>query len=162
MLPGGVQNHTLPINPAAFAPPPLDPGTDQFGVPYASYGLVSRFGNAPNGLIRALNSWQIDLALTKETKVRERVAVLFGVQFFNIFNHVQLGDPATGNLAFNYVQATDSSGNVIPNKWTVQPAGALGLITTTNNFNNNNDNAASPNTGTGLPRQIQFMLRVQF
>ena len=26
LLPGGVHNHTLPINPAAFAPPPLDPG----------------------------------------------------------------------------------------------------------------------------------------
>jgi hypothetical protein len=30
------------------------------------------------------------------------------------------------------------------------------------NFNNNNDNKASPNTGTGLPRQLQFMLRVKF
>jgi hypothetical protein len=88
--------------------------------------------------------------------------VQFGVQFFNIFNHVQLGDPSTDNLAFNYAQVTDASGNPIPNAWAVQPAGALGQITTTNNFNNNNDNAASPNTGTGLPRQIQFMLRVQF
>ncbi len=26
VLPGGVQNTTIPINPAAFAPPPLDPG----------------------------------------------------------------------------------------------------------------------------------------
>jgi len=38
------------------------------------------------------------------------------------------------------------------------PSGNLGQITSTNNFNNNNDNASSPNTGTGLPRQIQFML----
>ena len=154
LLPGGVQNHTIPINPAAFAPPPLAAGTDQFGVPYASYGLVSQFGDAPNGLIRALAAWQIDMALTKTTKITERVSAEFGVQAFNIFNHVQLGDPNFNNLAFNYVQ--------VGTAWVLQPAGNLGQITTTNNFNNNNDNAASPNTGTGLPRQIQFMLRFQF
>jgi len=87
----------------------------------------------------------------------------FGVQFFNIFNHVQFGDPnQSGNLTFNYTQATDNLGNPIPNKWILSPAGSLGLIDTTVNFNNNNDNAASPNTGTGLPRQIQFMLRFEF
>jgi hypothetical protein len=62
-------------------------------------------------------------------------------------------------LAFNYVSATDGAGNVT---WQLQPVAVPGLITTTNNFNNNNDNAVSPNTGTGLPRQVQFMLRVQF
>jgi hypothetical protein len=147
MLPGGVVNHAIPINPAAFAPPPLDPTG-------ASYGLVSRFGNAPNGLIRALNSWQIDLALMKTTKITERVSTEFGIQAFNVFNHVQLGDPNCGNLSFNYVQQGSA--------FVLQPAGNLGQITSTNNFNNNNDNAASPNTGTGLPRQIQFMLRFIF
>ena len=163
-LPGGVHDHTLPINPAAFAPPPLDPTgvADASGNCINSCGLVSRFGNAPNGLIRALNVWQIDLALTKETKLTERVAAKFGVQVFNVFNHVQFGDPNTNNLAFNYVQATNSQGTPIPNNWILQPAGSLGLIDTTNNFNNNNDNTASPNTGTGLPRQIQFMVRLEF
>jgi hypothetical protein len=161
-LPGGVQNHTLPINPAAFAPPPLDPTgvTDPAtGLCVNTCGLVSRFGDAPNGLIRALHSWQIDLALMKETKLTERVALQFGVQVFNIFNHTQFGDPSTDNLAFNYIPATDNAGNVT---WQLQPVAVPGLITTTNNFNNNNDNAISPNTGTGLPRQIQFMLRFQF
>jgi hypothetical protein len=162
LLPGGVHNYTIPINPAAFAPPPLAQGTDQFGVPYASYGLVGQFGDAPNGLIRALNSWQIDMSLMKTTKITERVSVEFGVQIFNIFNHVQLGDPSLDNLAFNYSQVTDSQGNPIPNRFTLQPTANLGQITTTNNFNNNNDNATSPNTGTGLPRQIQFMLRFLF
>ena len=90
----------------------------------------------------------------KTTKITERVEMEFGVQAFNIFNHVQLGDPSTSNLAFNYVQQGSA--------WVLQPAGNLGLITTTNNFNNNNDNSASPNTGTGLPRQLQLMLRVRF
>jgi hypothetical protein len=162
-LPGGLQaNHTLPINPAAFAPPPLDPGgvitsiDPVSGNPICalSCGLVSRFGTAPNGIIRALDSWQVDLALLKTTKITERVSAEFGVQAFNIFNHVQLGDPNGGNLTLNYVQQGSA--------YVLQPAGNLGQITSTNNFNNNNDNAASPNTGTGLPRQIQFMLRIMF
>jgi hypothetical protein len=172
-LPGGVQNHTLPINPAAFAPPPLDPrgmvtqvitnpdGTTTDVCP-ATCGLISRFGDAPNGLIRALNDWQIDLSLTKETKLSERVSMEFGAQVFNIFNHTQYGDPNPNNLSFDYTQVTNNVGNPIPNKWILQPTSSLGLIDTTVNFNNNNDNAASPNTGTGLPRQIQLMLRFKF
>lgn len=163
-LPGGVHDHTLPINPAAFAPPPLDATgvADASGNCINTCGLVSRFGNAPNGLIRALNVWQIDLALTKETKLTERVSMKFGAQVFNIFNHVQFGDPNPNNIAFNYTQGMDALGNPIPNSWVLAPAGSLGLIDTTVNFNNNNDNASSPNTGTGLPRQIQFMLRFEF
>ena len=164
LLSGGAPNHTLQINPAAFAPPPLDPGgviqslaPDGTPVCQLSCGLMSRFGNAPNGLIRALNSWQLDLALMKTTKITERVAMEFGVQAFNIFNHVQLGDPNTDNLAFNYGQELAVGG-----LGTLSPAGDFGRITSTNNFNNNNDNQASPNTGTGLPRQLQFMLRVKF
>jgi Carboxypeptidase regulatory-like domain/TonB dependent receptor len=163
-LPGGVQNHTLPINPAAFAPPPLDPTgvADAGGNCINTCGLVSRFGNATNGLIRALNVWQIDLSMTKETKLTERLSMEFGAQVFNIFNHVQFGDPNPNNIAFNYTQGTDNLGNPIPNNWILAPAGSLGLIDTTVNFNNNNDNASSPNTGTGLPRQIQLMLRLKF
>ena len=164
ILPGGLQNHTLAINPAAFAPPPLAAGgvADSSGTCVDTCGLVSRFGDAPNGLIRAVNTWQIDLALVKETKLTERVSMEFGAQVFNIFNHVQFGDPNPDNLTFNYTQATDNAGNPIANSWILQPKGTLGLINTTVNFNNNNDNAASPNTGTGLPRQIQLMVRLKF
>jgi hypothetical protein len=160
-LSGVGPNHTLRINPAAFAPPPLDPGGVVTGfdvnnnpICALSCGLISRFGNAPNGVIRALNSWQMDLALTKSMRISERVSAEFAIQAFNIFNHVQLGDPNGGNLNFNYVLNGTS--------WALQPPSTLGVITSTNNFNNNNDNAASPNTGTGLPRQLQFMVRATF
>src|SRR6201997_1449583 len=43
------------INAAAFQAPPLD-----------ANGNFTRYGNAGNGLVRALNYWQIDMALTKE------------------------------------------------------------------------------------------------
>jgi hypothetical protein len=168
VLLGGVHNNTIQINPAAFAPPPLDPGGlitgfDSSGNPIcaSTCGLVSRFGSAPNGLIRALNAWQIDMALVKETKLTERVSAEFGVQVFNIFNHVQLGDPSTDNLTLNYTNVLDSNMNPT-NQYILAPKANLGQISSTNNFNNNNDNAASPNTGTGLPRQIQLMLRFEF
>ncbi len=141
MLPGGGHNGLPLINAAAFQAPPTD-----------ANGNFLRFGNAANGLARALNSWQIDMALTKETKLTEHTSLEFAVQAFNIFNHVQLGDPS--NLTLIYDPANGPTALDVP--------GTFGIITTTNNFNLNNDNAASPNTGTGLPRQIQFMVRVKF
>ena len=129
------------INPAAFIAPPTD-----------ANGNFTRFGNAPNGVIRALNSWQIDLALTKETKLSERFSMEFAVQAFNILNHVQLGDP--GNFTLPYNAASGPTFLDVP--------GDFGQISTTVNFNTNNDNDASPNTGTGLPRQLQLMVRFKF
>jgi outer membrane receptor protein involved in Fe transport len=141
-VPGGGYNNVPIINIAAFQAPPLDPVT----------GLFTHFGTAGNGIVRALNSWQVDMALMKETKLTERFSMKFGVQFFNIFNHVQLGDPNT--LSLDYSPAPGTSNLSDP--------GNFGVITSTGNFNINNDNKASPNTGTGLPRQMQFMLRLRF
>jgi carboxypeptidase family protein len=144
---GGGRNSVPLVNPAAFQAPPFD-----------SNGVLTRFGNAGNGTIRALDSWQVDLALTKETKLSERFGLEFGIQVFNIFNHTQLGDPSPSNpnsLALNYDPTAATTGFL-----THTPD--FGVITRTVNFNQNNDNAASPNTGTGLPRQLQFMLRFKF
>jgi hypothetical protein len=129
------------VNAAAFQAPPVD-----------ANGNFTRFGNEPNGAIRALPYWQIDIALTKETKLTERTALEFGVQAFNIFNHVQFADPSQLNVVY-----APGSG---PSNLTT--ASSFGIIDKTVNFNINNDNAASPNTGTGLPRQLQFMVRVKF
>jgi hypothetical protein len=146
-LPGRGRNGVPLVNPNAFQAPPIDPATS----------LFAHFGDAGNGIIRALNAWQIDMALMKETQLTERFSLEFGVQFFNIFNHVQLGDAST--LSLDYSPGATSANGVLTN---LSAPGSFGVITTTNNFNNNNDNAASPNTGTGLPRQIQFMLRLKF
>jgi hypothetical protein len=141
-LPGGGHNGVPLINPAAFQAPPTD-----------ANGNITRFGDAGNGLLRAPDSWQIDLGLTKETKLTERFSMEFAVQAFNILNHVQLGDP--GTLSLVYDPSASSTG------FLTNP-GNFGVITSTVNFNNNNDNKASPNTGTGLPRQLQFILRFVF
>jgi len=140
-LPGAGHNGTPLINAAAFQAPPVD-----------ANGNFTHFGDAGNGLIRGLNTWQVDLSLTKTTKLTERLAMEFGVQAFNVFNHVQLGDP--GNFTLVYDPGNGPTHLDVP--------GTFGIITSTVNFNNNNDNAASPNTGSGLPRQIQFMVRLKF
>jgi hypothetical protein len=137
-LPGGGKNNMPLINPAAFAAPPVD-----------SNGNFTRFGNAPNGIARALDIWQVDLALMKDTKLTERFSIEFGVQAFNMFNHTQLGDP--GNLTLDY--NPPSLGSPTPNN--LSAPGDFALIT-------NTVNGLGTNTGTGLPRQLQFMLRLKF
>ena len=144
-LPGGGRNGVPLINAAAFQSPPVD-----------ANGNFTRFGNAGNGIIRALPTWQIDLAFTKETKLSERKSLQFAIQAFNVLNHTQLGDPKffSGNVLF--YSPTPANPRLL-----AAPPG-FGVINSTVNFNTNNDNAASPNTGTGLPRQLQFMLRLRF
>jgi len=134
-------NGALLVNPAAFQAPPTD-----------AFGNFTRFGNEPNGIIRAPNVWQIDLALNKATKLTERVEMDFAVQAFNIFNHIQLADPL--DLTLEYAPGQNAANLTVP--------GDFGLIDSTVNFNSNNDNAGPGNTGTGTPRQLQFMLRFKF
>jgi hypothetical protein len=138
LLPGGRKNGMPLINPAAFQAPPTD-----------SNGNFTRFGNAPNGIARALDIWQVDLAIMKDTKLTERFSLEFGVQAFNVFNHTQLGDP--GNLTLDY--NPPSLGSPTPNN--LSAPGDFAVITNTVNGN-------GTNTGTGLPRQLQFMLRFKF
>jgi hypothetical protein len=130
------------INPAAFAAPPVD-----------ANGNFTRFGNEGNGVLRAPATWQIDLQLEKDTKITERFTLEFAVQAFNIFNHAQLNDPS--NLTLVYDPASASTGFLDAPQF-------FGVINRPLNYNNNNDNDASPNVGTGLPRQLQFMLRLKF
>jgi hypothetical protein len=130
------------VNPAAFQSPPVD-----------ANGNFTRFWNEPNGIIRAPNVWQIDLALTKATKLTERLSMEFAVQAFNIFNHVQLADPLDLTLAYSPTQS---------NLRNLAVPGDFGLIDSSVNYNSNNDNASPGNTGTGTPRQLQFMLRIKF
>jgi len=140
-LPSGTQQGVPLINPAAFQAPPVD-----------ANGNFTRFGNAGNGILRALNIWQVDLALMKDTKLTERFGLQFGVQAFNAFNHVQFGD--FGKLSLTYAQNVDAMGNPF-GPFVTQAPGAFGIITST-------VNGQGTNTGTGLPRQLQFMVRLKF
>ena len=115
------------INPAAFALP------------------AGEFGDAPRNLLRGPGTWQIDIGAAKTISFAERAQLEFRSEFYNIFNHPQLGQP----------QATcDVS--------TSNPAGCptgFGSI-----INTVNTSIVSPITpvGSGTSREIQFALRLSF
>jgi hypothetical protein len=142
------QNPNNWINLNAFTAPPYDPAT----------GRLLRYGNAGNGVIRAPNTSQVDLGLEKLVKIKESLSVQFGVQVFNIFNHVQLADPHSLTLDYSCSQA----GSTGPFSCGVSPHSNFGIINTTVNQNNNSDKFFADNTGTGLARQLQLFVRFQF
>jgi len=48
--------------------------------------------------LRGQNRWNVDMALSRKFKVTEGASFSFSAQFFNIFNHLQLSDPASLSL----------------------------------------------------------------
>jgi Carboxypeptidase regulatory-like domain/TonB dependent receptor len=120
------------INPAAFAAPPTGTG------PAGGY----EFGTAPRDLFRGPGTWQVDLGLGKRISLTERASLEFRSEFYNIFNHPQLGPP----------QATCDVSTSNPT-----PCGTgFGSIDTTVNTT-----WLTP-VGSGTPREIQFALRLEF
>ena len=95
-------------------------------------------GNAGRNIARAPGLWQMDASMNKRFRVTERVGVSFRAEAFNIFNVAHYGTPVGV-----WAAPTSTSGN--PNNF--------GVITSS--FNNNP-------VGTGTPRELQFMLRVDF
>jgi hypothetical protein len=108
------------INPAAFATP------------------AGQFGTAPRDLIRGPGTWQMDLSADKTFPLPERGRLEFRSEFYNVFNHPQLGPPQS---TFNPLNST----------------GFGSIINTVNT-------SVSPITpvGTGTPREMQFALRLEF
>jgi TonB dependent receptor len=119
LIPPGGKTISEWINPAAFAIP------------------AGEFGTAPRDLFRGPGTWQVDLGLGKHVLLTERVSLEFRSEFFNIFNHPQLGPP----------QSTFNPSNT---------AGFGSIISTVNTTT-----PISP-VGSGTPREIQLALRVAF
>jgi hypothetical protein len=111
------------INPAAFATP------------------AGEFGTAPRDLVRGPGTWQVDLGIAKHIPLTERASLEFRSEFFNIFNHSQLGPPQS---TFNPANTT-----------------GFGSIITTVNLNTSIISPITP-VGSGTPREIQFALRIAF
>ena len=107
------------INPAAFATP------------------AGEFGTAPRNLLRGPGTWQVDLGVAKHILLTERASLEFRSEFFNIFNHPQLGLPQS----------------------TFNPSNTTGFGSIINTVNTTTP--ISP-VGSGTPREIQFALRVGF
>jgi hypothetical protein len=114
------------INPAAFA------------IPANNAGTLLGFGNVPRNLLRGPGTWQVDAGVAKSFPIAEKARVEFRSEFFNVFNHPQLGTP----------NATIG-------------ANGFGSITTTLNLNTAIVSPITP-VGSGTPREIQFALRLDF
>lgn len=119
LTPPGGRTVTEWINPAAFATP------------------SGEFGTAPRDLLRGPGTWQIDLGASKVISLPEKGQLEFRSEFYNVFNHPQLGQPQS---TFNPTNTT-GFGSII-----------------------NTVNTVSPQTpvGSGTPREVQFALRMQF
>ncbi|MFZ3262488.1 MAG: TonB-dependent receptor [Terriglobales bacterium] len=123
LTPPGGKTLAAWINPAAFATP------------------AGEFGTAPRDLVRGPGTWQTDMGLAKHIPLTERVGMQFRAEFFNIFNHPQLGQP----------QSTFNPSNTT----------GFGSIINTVNLNTAIVNPITP-VGSGTPREIQFALRLSF
>jgi len=123
LTPPGGKNVAEWINPAAFATP------------------AGEFGTAPRDLVRGPGTWQVDLGIAKHIPLTERASLEFRSEFFNIFNHSQLGPPQS---TFNPANTT-----------------GFGSIITTVNLNTSIISPITP-VGSGTPREIQFALRIAF
>jgi hypothetical protein len=129
LIPPGGRNIHHWINPAAFALP------------------AGEFGDAPRDLFPGPGTWQIDMGAGKTFPIVERVQLEFRAEFYNIFNHPQLGQP----------QATCDLSSSNP----VGCASGFGSIINTVNLNTAIVNPITP-VGSGTPREIQFALRLDF
>jgi hypothetical protein len=109
------------INPAAFALP------------------AGEFGDAPRNLVRGPGTWQIDIGAAKTIALKESAQLEFRAEFYNIFNHPQLGQPQSTFNASN----TTGFGSIL---------------------NTVNTSIVSPITpvGSGTPREMQFAVRLNF
>jgi len=129
LTPPGGRTRAQWINRAAFTTPAGD------------------FGDAPRNLLRGPGTWQTDMGAAKTISFGERAQLEFRSEFYNIFNHPQLGQP----------QATCDLSTAAP---TGCQAG-FGSIINTINLNTAIVNPITP-VGTGTPREMQFALRLQF
>jgi hypothetical protein len=51
------------------------------------------WGNAGRDIVTGPNLFQVDAALQKDTRLSERMGLVFRVDVFNVFNHPELGSP---------------------------------------------------------------------
>jgi hypothetical protein len=77
--------------------------------------IQTTFGNIGRNTFRAPGYWNSDFSVMKHTKVTERTEVVFGAQFFNVFNHPNFEAPIAdaSNNRFGLINNTVSSPTTI-------------------------------------------------
>jgi hypothetical protein len=69
---------------------------------------IGTFGNIGQSILRQPTWWNFDASLEKKVSIRERVAMRFRFQAFNVFNHTEFNEIGTG-FSFNAAGANLST-----------------------------------------------------
>ena len=120
------------INRQAFQPAPVDPN-----------GMSLRQGDLGRNALRGLAFWQMDLALHRNFRLKDRLTLQFRSEFFNIFNHPNFGLPVR--------DLGDVPNFGVPKDTFAQSLGSGGA-----------DEGFNPLYQLGGPRSVQFALKLQF
>ena len=87
--PGGrIINNTIPTTDQRIAAgcDPVAPAKGAFCTP-----LAGGLGNLGRNSLRGLPTWQVDMALRRQIKLRESIALQLRAEAFNVFNHPNFG-----------------------------------------------------------------------
>lgn len=88
------------INRTAFVAVPLNPVSR----------IAARPGNVANGYLRNPLTWNVDLALSKNFKVRETMNLQVRADMFNTLNHVNYGSPNTDVTSASFGEINSAGG----------------------------------------------------
>jgi hypothetical protein len=91
--------------------PKLDNPTPQQWFNTAAFVTpVNSFGNTERGVLRAPSFWNVDMGLQKKFPVGNSKSVQLRLEAFNVFNHINEGNPNTevGNANFGRITGMSS------------------------------------------------------
>jgi hypothetical protein len=88
------------LNPAAFAPVPINPVS----------GATERNGTAARGVWRGPGAWTLDFSFGKGFRVAENVEFRIRADLLNATNHANFGNPVTNinSGSFGQIRGADS------------------------------------------------------
>ncbi len=123
------------FNPNAFADPPANPNT----------GIPLRQGTVPRNFLRGFGATQWDVALHRNIRLHDLVALQFRAEVFNFLNHPNFGPPSGEFGLGGFGLASQMLGRSLSGS-----AGSVGV------------GALSPLYQMGGPRSAQFALKLVF
>jgi hypothetical protein len=100
-VPGMSSHHNVTVSGNGPGSAGNSTGLNAYGDPQSVYnqfrrlvlGVDNNGGGA--GILRGFPRWNMDLSITKDTKVSDRVGIGFYALMTNVFNHFQPSDPTT-------------------------------------------------------------------
>ena len=81
---------------SVFVPAPFIPDGGLIGGIFPVTGGGTTFGNLGRNILRGPNQHNLDMALIKRTKLGEKANMVFRWEVFNVFNHPNFTNPASG------------------------------------------------------------------